>query len=131
MAKKGRINIRGSVFETVNLDYPVGRGGDNRHDDVMLVQAMFRLIGHSPGSAANLLGLSFSELPKITGNCDVLTQRAILAFQRKNSRHLVNADGVIHPSYENRKLSFPQGARFTSITLLHQIILGSVGDVVP
>lgn len=119
MAKKDKLNLRGSFFDTVNLTYSVGRNADNKPDDVMLVQALFQWIGHNPGAAQGKIGVSAAELPKITGVFDSATQRAILAFQRKNGRSLLNIDGVIHPaSYADRRLNYPAGARLMAITLL-------------
>jgi hypothetical protein len=126
MAKKDKINVRGSLFDTVNLNYRVGRGAENRPDDVMLVQALFRWIAYNPGAAKGQLGVSMSELPQITGTCDAVTQKVILAFQWKNSGKLLNVDGVIHPaSYENRRLNYPAGGstRLMAITLLCDLAL--------
>jgi hypothetical protein len=124
MAKKDKLNLQGSFFDTVNLHYSVGRSADNKPDDVMLIQALFQWIGFTPATAFGQLGMSIAQLPKITGVCDGVTQRAIVAFQRKNARNLLNIDGVIHPaSYENRRLNRPAGSRVMAITLLGDFAL--------
>lgn len=124
MAKKDKLNLRGSFFTTINLHYAVGRNAENRPDDVMLIQALFQWIGFTPVTARSVLGVSIAELPKITGICDVITQRAIDAFQRKNAGKLLNVDGVIHPaSYENRRLNRTVGSRLMAITLLGDLAL--------
>ncbi len=122
MAKKDKVTyINGSnisTYDTVNVHYRVGLGGENRSDDVMLVQTLFRLIAYSPQVASMQLGVSIAQVPEITGNCDERTKSCIRAFQRANRNRLLNPyDGVIHPaSYENRRV-LGNGVRM-AITLL-------------
>jgi hypothetical protein len=125
MAKKDKITYTDGknlvlTHEQVNVHYRVGRGGENRPDDVMLVQALFKLIAYEPGLADRQLGVSIAQLPEITGNCDARTQSCIRAFQLKNHNRLLNPyDGVIHPaSYENRRV-LSSGVRM-AITLLSE-----------
>jgi hypothetical protein len=138
MAKKDRVTyIHGglvSTIETVNVHYRVGRGGENRPDDVMLIQALFRLIASDPVITSRQLGIPVAQIPEVTGSCDARTQNCIWAFQWKNCHQLLNVDGVIHPaSYENRRLSGAKGVRLMAITLLtgfayDAVLMRNLGD---
>lgn len=122
MAKKDKVTfINGghvSTVDTVNVHYRVGQGGENRPDDVMLVQTLFRLIAYNPRIASTQLGVSIAQVPEITGSCDARTLSCIRAFQRANRSRLLNPyDGLIHPaSYENRRVV--AGGVQMAITLL-------------
>lgn len=108
MARKDKVTYNNNLtYDAVNVHYRVGSSGENRPDDVMLVQALFRLIGYEPVIARRQLGVPVAQLPEITGNCDARTQSCIRAFQRTNHSKLLNPyDGVIHPaSYENRRVA--------------------------
>jgi hypothetical protein len=112
----------GSVkMSHVNVTYPVGRGQRNEKNDVMAIQALFKLVGNSDLHAGIFFGLSARDLPDITGRFDEKTNRAILALQRKMSSRLLSADGMIHPaSYRNRILQNAlNGARLMVITWLN------------
>jgi hypothetical protein len=62
-----------------NLSSPVGRGGLNERDDVMLIQALLVMIGEEDRShISREPGVS---LPSLTGILDGATSMAIIAFQ--------------------------------------------------
>jgi hypothetical protein len=112
----------GSVKEShVNITYPVGRSQRNEKNDVMAIQALFKLVGNSELRAGMYFGLSTRDLPEVTGRFDETTNRALLGFQRKMSSRLLSADGMIHPaSYRNRVLkNVFNGSRLMVITLLN------------
>jgi peptidoglycan hydrolase-like protein with peptidoglycan-binding domain len=103
MAKKDTMNLHGFEFATVNLDARVGLRGENRPDDVMLIQTLFRYIAFDSGFSIGRLGLDVTRTLEIDGLCGAVTQRVIRHFQRKNARRLLRVDGVIHPaSYKGR-----------------------------
>lgn len=110
MAKKDAVTLLSgagsTTHDTVNVHYRVGLGGENRPDDVMLIQTLFRVIGHDPLIARRRLGVAVGHVPEITGNCDERTRNCIRTFQWTNRNRLQNPyDGMIHPaSYENRRV---------------------------
>lgn len=105
----------------VNVTYPVGRGQRNERNDVLAIQALFKLVGYSDLHAGIYFGLSARDLPDVTGRIDEKTNRAILGLQRKMSSRLLDVDGKIHPAnYRNRVLKGAlNGARLMVITLLN------------
>lgn len=119
MAKFDTIYLDGGDTQSaVNIHEIVGTGGVNRHDDVMLIQALFNYIGKQS------LGLGPDyNMPGVTGDMDADTYSAIGEFQMKWLSHLMikTFDGRIHPaSYKNRKLNLFGGPRpLMAITLLH------------
>ena len=104
-----------------NISDIVGVGEKNERNDVMLVQALFKLVGYIDRRAKEFFGLAAKDLPEPTGDFDEKTIRTIWAFQRKMSYRLLNIDGKIHPaSYQDRviKKAF-RGGRLMAITLLN------------
>ncbi len=120
MAYKDTIKVGTIIEPAVNIRYVVGPGADNGPADVMLIQTLFHYVAYSGQYAARYLGLQLNELPAITGKCRYKTQQAILKFQMRNAKQLLNVDGRIHPaSYGGRTITAGKDKRFMSITLLH------------
>lgn len=124
MAKIDVININGNRQPCVNLSYSVGAGGRNHKPDVLLIQALFFYLYFD--EEAKLLGtpflgpgLAFVEKFLPTGVFDMLTVQVIAQFQTMHRRHLLSADGIIHPaSYEGRVIKNTDQPLMT-ITYLH------------
>ena len=125
----------GSMQSCVNVKKPVGTGGANLREDVLLIQVLFNYIAEhlTPGSIG--LGKEYA-VPEITGNMDADTFSAIGAFQLANLSALVinRFDGRIDPAkYRGRRINLV-GKRLMSITYLHQlatdasVMRGSGGD---
>ena len=104
-----------------NVSDIVGIGEKNEKSDVMLIQALFKLISPSNFIANQFFGLAVDDLPEPTGDFNQKTIRAIWAFQKKMSYRLLNIDGKIHPaSYKDRVLKKVfRGGRLMAITLLN------------
>src|ERR1043165_2647732 len=106
MAQIDRVNFElagGLDIYHVNISDIVGIGGTNEKNDVMLVQALFILLGYTDNFARRYFGMCKNDLPKPTGNRDDKTFRAIWRFQVTNAARLLNTDGKIHPArYKNR-----------------------------
>jgi hypothetical protein len=123
------LGLNGKSFvktEHANISDIVGIGGKNERNDVMVIQALFRLVGYIDRTAKEFFGLTVKDLPEPTGDFDEKTIRAIWAFQRKMSYRLLNIDGKIHPAdYKNRILgnAFNKGSRLMAITLLNDAAL--------
>lgn len=130
------VDFKTSRDPQVNISKVVGAGQINDKNDVMTIQTLFRLVGFSDYHAKKNFGLTFKDLPEITGTCDAKTIRAIWAFQRKMAHRLRNIDGKVHPgNYKNRVLKEGQAGRQMMITLLNLnaqdgAIMNSYGDVV-
>jgi hypothetical protein len=113
-------NINKMKLTHVNIADTVGVGEKNDKNDVMLIQAMFKLIGYTEFNAKKFFGLTINDLPEPTGNFDEKTIRAIWAFQRKMGYRLLKIDGKIHPAnYKNRVLKNAFQARVMAITFLN------------
>lgn len=110
----------GSLREpAVNINFSVGKDGDNGPADVMLIQTLFHYICHIGGKRMANVGFSLSEVPEITGRCCDKTKRAILKFQQKNVHQLLRVDGKIEPAiYDGRNIR-PGEKRYMTMTLLH------------
>jgi hypothetical protein len=107
-------------LEHANISDAVGVGEKNDKNDVMLIQALFKLVGYNPRTAKLNFGLDLNDLPDPTGDFDEKTIKAIWGFQRKRSLRLLNIDGKIHPaSYKNRVLKNAFRGRVMAITLLN------------
>ncbi len=137
MAKIENATLGNVKTEHVNVSDVVGIGGINERNDVMLIQALFKLIGFNDIYAKRYFGLSANDIPEPTGILDVKTILAIWGFQRVMSSRLLNNDGKIHPaSYQDRiiKNAFYKGSRLMAITLLNMeavetAINQALGDV--
>jgi hypothetical protein len=106
-------------FEHVNISDVVGVGEANERNDVMLIQALFKLVGYSPYYAKLYFGMDKAELPEPTGDLDDKTVKAIWSFQKKTARRLLNIDGKIHPAnYKDRVIKKPW-ERVMAITFLN------------
>jgi hypothetical protein len=114
----------GAVKEAhANVESKVGSGERNDKADVLLIQALFHLIGASEPKARKFLGLSGKQdLPDLNGRLDHKTVRAIWKFQRKMAHLLHKADGKIYPgNYSHRlNVSLHQGKQM-AITLLNML----------
>lgn len=122
MAKIETANLQGEKIIHGNISDVVGMGGKNERNDVMLIQALFRVAGsHNNIITKELFGIEkFSDLPQITGSLDSDTIRTIWKFQRINARRLLSVDGRVHPAnYENRLLKEPFKERVMMITFLN------------
>lgn len=119
-----------------NVSEIVGIGEKNEKNDVMLIQALFKLVGFSDFFAKKFFRLTINDLPEPTGNFDEKTIKALWAFQRTNQGRLLNVDGKIHPaSYANRVLKNAfNGSRLMMITFLNiqaidgEVMLGGVSN---
>ena len=110
----------GSPEEQGNISRIVGIGGDNEKMDVMLIQALFRLVGNTESLARRRFGVGLTDLPEPKGDFDDKTIQTIWGFQRGMANRLLNVDGKIHPgNYRNRVID-PRG-RFMTITLLNML----------
>jgi len=118
-ALKEMITIGTTREAAVNVTYKVGAGGDNGPADVMLIQTMFRFLADAKGITRLRSGLAPSDLPAITGTCDLKTKRAILKFQEHNARKLLSVDGAIHPASYTGRVIKPGEPRVMTITLMH------------
>ncbi len=113
-------NLHVVKLEHANISDIVGVGEKNEKNDVMLIQALFKLVGYNPRTSKQYFGLDMSDLPDPTGNFDEKTISAIWRFQRKMSLRLRNIDGKIHPAnYKNRVLKNAFKGRVMVITLLN------------
>jgi hypothetical protein len=122
MAKIDMANIPPMQVEHANISDAVGNGEKNEKNDVLLIQALFKLVGYNDRHARKFFGLAVKDLPEATGSFDEKTRRAIWAFQYQSAHRLLNVDGKIHPaSYQNRviKNAFKAGTRLMIITLLN------------
>jgi len=121
MAMKQWLSLEGDRSPCFNINYSVGVGGINHIDDLILIQAMFRFIAKGFGELS-ILGLtSINEVPGLTGLLDKKTINTIHSYQRRWTRLLLNADGLIHPAdYIDRDLKIDPTTRRMAITLLHQ-----------
>ena len=120
--KIGTVILNGEQELWLNISGIVGFAGQNRRDDVLLIQGFFNYIamGLYPG-AVGLGGLY--KIPEITGEMDADTYSAISEFQIRNASQLLMGgkfDGRIHPgSFNNRHISFRNGHRNMCISLLN------------
>ncbi|NOT58222.1 MAG: hypothetical protein HOP18_26765 [Deltaproteobacteria bacterium] len=100
--------------EHVNVSDIVGVGGSNEKFDVMLIQALFKLVELKLG------GFGITDLPEPTGFFDGKTGRVIWEFQKKWKAEAQRVDGKIHPgNYKNRVIQ--GGGRRMTITLLNNV----------
>src|SRR5262245_47147817 len=106
MATREMVNFKQwGPREQANVSGIVGVGGDNDKFDVMLIQALFRVVGFSNHSARQRFGVSLADMPEPTGNFDNKTIQAIWGFQHRMAHRLLNVDGKIHPgNYHNREI---------------------------
>lgn len=120
-----------------NLSSSVGHGGENQYEDVMLVQAMLRLIAEYSRDAAGLDSPDYKP-PEVTGVIDADTHTAIGQFQiaHKNELMMKRFDGRIDPAhYKGRRLRRSRHPVMT-IMLMHYyatdaaLLLGNSGGLV-
>jgi len=93
MDYEGTLGVRPDrVF---NLGSAVGRGAPNRPGDVMLIQAMFKVIKNNHGSPyfLDIRTLKDAPLSEPTGRKDHGTMEAINTYQFVCRRILLAADG--------------------------------------
>lgn len=122
MAKIEIANLKGEKMNHANISELVGLGERNERNDVMLIQALFRVAGsYNNIITKELFGLEkFNDLPAVTGILDSYTIQTIWKFQRLNAHRLLSVDGKIHPaSYEKRMLKEPYKNRVMMITYLN------------
>lgn len=120
MATIETANLAGMKTKHCNVSDLVGIGEKNEINDVMVVQALFKLIGHSDFFAKKYFRLDATDLPEATGNFDKKTIKAIWAFQQTMKLRLLNVDGKIHPaSYKDRNIQNAFNGRLMAITLLN------------
>lgn len=106
--------------EQTNISDVVGMGGKNEKNDVMLIQALIKLVGFSEFFSKKRFGLKMKDLPEVTGIFDIRTTQAILGFQRRMANRLLAFDGKVHrASYQNRVLKKGFTGRIMAITLLN------------
>ena len=121
MATKEMMTLSGAKFPCFNVSLPVGVGGSNAVDDVMLIQAMFRFIAERFGELSTLGITSRNDLSGLTGVLDKKTINVITRYQSRWARILLATNGLIHPAnYANRDLNLDGTTRRMTITLLHQ-----------
>jgi hypothetical protein len=81
-----------------NLSKPAGDKQFNQRDDVLMVQALLRLIVEA-FHGGRMTGMkSAGEVPDFNGRMDAVTLAAIRTFQRRWAHNLIRSDGVIHPA---------------------------------
>lgn len=120
MATIETANLAGMKTKHCNVSDLVGIGEKNEINDVMVVQALFKLIGRSDFLAKKYFRLAPTDLPEATGNFDKKTIKAIWAFQQTMKLRLLNVDGKIHPaSYKDRNIQNAFNGRLMAITLLN------------
>src|SRR5215204_3312224 len=121
MATLELVNFKqlGSAIEQANISDIVGVGGSNEQSDVLLIQALFHLVGFSEFFARKFFGVGRTELPEPTGNFDAKTIQAIWGFQRRMADRLLNVDGKIHPGNYNKRMIKDIRGRLMTITLLN------------
>lgn len=122
MAKIEIANLKGEKVKHANISNVVGPGGRNERNDVMLIQALFKVAtGYSPYITKELFGWERTRyLPEVTGDLDLTTIEAIWRFQVYNATRLLSADGVIHPaSYAKREIKEPYTKPVMLITYLN------------
>lgn len=113
--------VGGKVFHA-NISGIVGVGGANDKNDVMLVQALFRMVGYSEYHARKNFRICPNDMPQPTGSLDTKTIQAIWGFQRANADRLLSLDGKLHPAnYKNRTIKNIAG-RLMAITLLNFLV---------
>jgi len=118
MAHIDQANLEGRIEKHANISDVAGMGGKNERSDVMLIQALIRLISLDDRYGISFLGVDSQRLPAINGVFDSKTSQAIWAFQRSNVGVLLSVDGRVHPaSYKNRIIK--PGLKMT-ITHLNQ-----------
>src|ERR1044072_8518217 len=96
----------GSSEHCFNLTGSVGTKGNNQFEDVMLIQAMLKLIALFSRDAAGLKDPEY-QIPEVTGVIDADTYTAIGQFQLVHKAELMMKvfDGRIDPAnYRGRKL---------------------------
>lgn len=120
----------GHSEKTVNLTGSVGHGGWNYHNDVLLIQTLFRYIAETPGmSEIDVLGFGDEyAIPDMDGKFSMETSNAIAQFQIVNKDRLLTGKGFVDfridpAKYRGRILRNLYGnrsaARLMTITLLH------------
>lgn len=123
MAKIETATLNSFKDRQVNISFTVGTGEKNEKNDVMLIQALLKLVGFTEYQAKKIIGMSQKELPEITGNFCAKTRHAIWSFQRAMAKKLINIDGRVHPAdYKNRVIKIekhPKNNKFMMITLLN------------
>jgi hypothetical protein len=124
MAHIDEANFGGHIRIHTNISDVVGIGRNNEKSDVMLIQALFKLVGLGDGNSSTFFGMDSRQLPGITGVLDHETSQAIWAFQRKSSSSLLSVDGTVHPaSYKHRVIKNGRADRLMTITFLNQLAL--------
>ncbi|HRH44078.1 MAG TPA: hypothetical protein PKY82_20775 [Pyrinomonadaceae bacterium] len=120
MATIEKVIFNNYKHKEVNISYLIGTGEKNEKNDVLLVQALFKLIAWSDSFSKQTIGLGKNDLPEITGRFCARTREAIWSFQRKMSRKILNIDGKIHPAkYNNRVIKNGPDSKKMMITLLN------------
>jgi hypothetical protein len=122
MAKIESLTRNGKQEPCVNVDAPVGPTKVTRvrnlPGDVMLIQAIFHVL--SRGGLDSIGLQSMDQVPTPTGRYDLKTETAILRYQTRWRRLLLNADGVIDPaSYRDRNVVHQIRSQLMTITDLH------------
>ena len=122
MARIEIANLKGDKVNHANISGVVGPGGRNERNDVMLIQALFKVVGaENSHMTKERFGIErYRDLPIITGDLDPLTIETIWRFQRHNAHRLLSVDGKIHPAnYEKRELKEPHLKPVMMITYLN------------
>ncbi len=115
-------DLAGIKANHCNVSDLVGIGEKNEINDVMVIQALFKLIGRSDHFANKYFKLRATDMPEATGNFDEKTRQAIWSFQLTMCGRLLSVDGKIHPaSYENRHIKNAFNGRLMAITLLNML----------
>jgi hypothetical protein len=118
MAHIDEANMNGKIERHANISDIVGPGQINKLSDVMLIQALFSLIGLKDEYRKSILS-DVPHLPAINGIFDEKTRLAIWSFQNASSFALLSVDGRVHPAlYENRII---RPGRKMMITVLNEL----------
>ncbi|MBC7901736.1 MAG: hypothetical protein H7070_16985 [Saprospiraceae bacterium] len=98
MPSQQLFTIWGRGVGGINLSHGVGTGRSNLVGDVMLVQVLLNFIVEGTGDPSKVGARSVDDLPDVTGHWDSFFDKAVIAFQSKNSRLLrEEAIGQISP----------------------------------
>ena len=112
--------MQGEISMGFNVSKPVGDEQFNQRDDVLMVQALLRLIVDA-FHGGRMTGMnSAREVPDFNGRMDAVTLAAIRTFQKRWAHNLIRSDGVIHPAqYRFRNITASAQGPLMTITMLH------------
>ena len=120
--KFDRITWSYGTEPTINLSSSVGHGGANKWDDVIFIQAAFKLLREAWGDTLRVS--SEYDTPEVTGIMDNETHSFLTEFQVKNRDRLLFqnfVDARIDPAHYQGRTLRPNRSLLT-ITLIHVLL---------